>query len=148
MIYLDHNATTPMDQRVLDGMTPFFTTNFGNPASRHHVLGCDAAKVVETARKQVASVIGADPREIIWTSGATESDNLALQGVMRSSAYRKRHIVTVATEHRAVLDTCEILEAHGVHVTYLCVGADVRLDLDAEVPPPESTVRCSEALRV
>ena len=130
MIYLDHNATTPLDPRVLEAMMAFLTDRFGNAASRHHALGCDAATAVETARQQVAQVIGADPREIIWTSGATESDNLALQGVMRSSAYRKRHIVTVATEHRAVLDTCEILEAQGVHVTYLGVGADGRLDLD------------------
>ncbi len=130
MIYLDHNATTPLDPRVLEAMMPFLTDRFGNAASRHHALGCDAATAVETARQQVAQVIGADPREIIWTSGATESDNLALQGVMRSSAYRKRHIVTVATEHRAILDTCEILEAQGVHVTYLGVGTDGRLDLD------------------
>ena len=130
MIYLDHNATTPMDQRVLDAMTPFFTTNFGNPASRHHALGCDAAKVVESAREQVASVIGADPREIIWTSGATESDNLALQGVAQSSAYRKKHIVTVVTEHRAVLDPCEALEMRGFDVTYLGVDSDGCLDVD------------------
>lgn len=130
MIYLDHNATTPIDQRVLDAMTPFFTTNFGNPASRHHALGCDAAKVVETAREQVAAVIGADPREIIWTSGATESDNLALQGVAQSSAYRKKHIVTVVTEHRAVLDPCEVLETRGFDVTYLCVDSDGCLDVD------------------
>ena len=130
MIYLDHNATTPIDQRVLDAMTPFFTTNFGNPASRHHALGCAAAKVVETAREQVATVIGADPREIIWTSGATESDNLALQGVAQSSAYRKKHIVTVVTEHRAVLDPCEVLETRGFDVTYLCVDSDGCLDVD------------------
>jgi len=130
MIYLDHNATTPLDPRVLEAMMAFLTDRFGNAASRHHALGCDAATAVETARQQVAQVIGADPREIIWTSGATESDNLALQGVLRSSAYRKRHIVTVATEHRAVLDTCELLEAQGIGVTYLGVDADGRLDLD------------------
>ncbi len=130
MIYLDHNATTPIDPRVLEAMTPFFTKNFGNPASRHHALGCDAAKVVETAREQVASVIGADPREIIWTSGATESDNLALQGVARSPAYRKKHIVTVATEHRAVLDPCEVLETRGFDVTYVGVDSDGCLDLE------------------
>ena len=130
MIYLDHNATTPIDQRVLDAMTPFFTTNFGNPASRHHTLGCDAAKVVETAREQAASVIGADPREIIWTSGATESDNLALQGVAQSSAYRKKHIITVVTEHRAVLDPCEVLETRGFDVTYLGVDSDGCLNVD------------------
>ena len=130
MIYLDYNATTPVDPRVLDAMTPFFTQHFGNPASRHHALGCDAAKTVETAREQVASVIGADPREIIWTSGATESDNLALQGVAQSPVYKKRHIVTVATEHRAVLDPCEVLETRGFRVTYLGVDSDGCLDLD------------------
>ena len=103
MIYLDHNATTPVDPRVLEAMTPFFTEQFGNPASRHHAIGCDAAKTVERAREQVASVIGADPREIIWTSGATESDNLALQGVAQSPVYRKTHIVTVATEHLSLI---------------------------------------------
>ena len=130
MIYLDHNATTPVDLRVLEAMTPFFTEQFGNPASRHHALGCDAAKTVERARAQVAGVIGADPREIIWTSGATESDNLALQGVALSPVYKKRHIVTVATEHRAVLDPCEALETRGFTVTYLGVDDDGCLDLD------------------
>ena len=131
MIYLDHNATTPLDPRVLDAMLPFLTDRFGNAASRHHALGCHAATAVETARGRVASVIGADPREIIWTSGATESDNLALQGVAHAPAYEKRrHIVTVATEHRAVLDTCEHLEGLGIDVTYLRVDRDGRLDLD------------------
>ena len=131
MIYLDHNATTPLDPRVLDAMLPFLTDRFGNAASRHHALGCHAATAVETARGRVASVIGADPREIIWTSGATESDNLALQGVAHAPAYAKRrHIVTVATEHRAVLDTCEHLEGLGLDVTYLRVDRDGRLDLD------------------
>jgi cysteine desulfurase len=131
MIYLDHNATTPLDPRVLDAMMPFLTDRFGNAASRHHSLGCDAATATETARQQVASTIGADPREIVWTSGATESDNLALQGVVNSPVYRKRHLITVATEHRAILDTCEALEHHGVGVavTYLPVDADGRLDL-------------------
>jgi cysteine desulfurase len=130
MIYLDHNATTPLDPRVLDAMMPFLTDRFGNAASRHHTLGCDAATAVEAARQQVASTIGADPREIVWTSGATESDNLALQGVVRSPAYQKHHIVTVSTEHRAVLDTCEALEQQGVEVTYLGVDSEGRLDLD------------------
>ena len=131
MIYLDHNATTPLDPRVLDAMLPFLTDRFGNAASRHHALGCDAATAVETARGQVASVIGADPREIVWTSGATESDNLALLGVVQAPAYRKRRqVVTVATEHRAVLDTCEHLEGLGIDVTYLGVDRDGRLDLD------------------
>ena len=131
MIYLDHNATTPLDPRVLDAMLPFLTDRFGNAASRHHALGCDAATAVETAREQVAAVIGADPREIVWTSGATESDNLALQGVARAPAYaKKRHVVTVTTEHRAVLDACEHLEGQGVRVTYLRVDGDGHLDLD------------------
>ena len=131
MIYLDHNATTPPDPRVLDAMMPFLTDRFGNAASRHHALGCDAATAVETAREQVAAVIGADPREIVWTSGATESDNLALLGVVRAPAYaKKRHVVTVTTEHRAVLDTCEHLEERGIEVTYLRVDGDGRLDLD------------------
>jgi len=130
MIYLDHNATTPLDPRVLDAMMPFLTDRFGNAASRHHSLGCDAATAVETAREQVASTIGADPREIVWTSGATESDNLALKGVLESPVYKKRHVVTVATEHRAVLDTCEVLELRGVDVTYLPVDAAGRIDLD------------------
>ena len=129
MIYLDHNSTTPLDPRVLDAMMPFLTERFGNAASRHHSLGCDAATATETARQQVASTIGADPREIIWTSGATESDNLALQGVVNAPSYRKRHLITVSTEHRAVLDTCEVLEQRGVAVTYLPVDADGRLDL-------------------
>ncbi|HIE92091.1 MAG TPA: aminotransferase class V-fold PLP-dependent enzyme [Acidobacteria bacterium] len=130
MIYLDHNATTPLDPRVLDAMMPFLTDRFGNAASRHHPLGCDAATAVETARAQVASTIGADPREIVWTSGATESDNLALQGVLGSPVYKKRHVVTVATEHRAVLDTCEVLALRDVDVTYLPVDAAGRIDLD------------------
>ena len=130
MIYLDCNATTPVDPRVFEAMMPYFSENFGNPASRHHSLGCDAAKAVERAREQVASVIGADPREIVWTSGATESDNLALQGVAQSSAYKKKHLVTVVTEHLAVLDPCEILQTRGFNVTYLGVGSDGCLDLN------------------
>ena len=130
MIYLDHNATTPLDPRVLDAMMPFLTDQFGNAASRHHTLGCNAATAAETARLQVASLIGADPREIVWTSGATESDNLALQGVAHSPVYRKKQFITVSTEHRAVLDTCEMLERQGVKVTYLEVDADGRLNLD------------------
>ncbi len=130
MIYLDHNATTPLDPRVLDAMMPFLTDRFGNAASRHHSLGCDAATATETAREQVASTIGADPRESVWTSGATESDNLALQGVFGSPVYKKRHLITVATEHRAVLDTCEVLQRQGAQVTFLPVDTDGRLDLD------------------
>ena len=130
MIYLDHNATTPVDPRVLEAMMPFFAEQFGNPASRHHALGRDAAKMVGTAREQVASVIGADSREIIWTSGATEANNLALLGVARSRAYTKKHIVTVVTEHRAVLDPCEVLEGQGFDVTYMGVDSEGCVDLD------------------
>lgn len=132
MIYLDYNATTPVDPRVFEAMKPFFTENFGNAASRHHALGCDAAKAVELAREQVAAVIAADPREIVWTSGATESDNLAIKGVARAPAYASKgnHIVTVVTEHRAVLDPCEHLETKGFRVTYLRVDRDGGLDLD------------------
>ena len=108
MIYLDYNATTPLDPRVLEAMLPYFRDRYGNAASRHHALGSEAAAAVETAREQVAAVIGADPKEITWTSGATESDNLALKGVAAAPAYAKKgnHLVTVATEHRAVLDPC------------------------------------------
>ena len=130
MIYLDHNATTPLDPRVLDAMMPYLTEQFGNAASRHHSLGRDAAVAVQTARQRVASVIGADPREIVWTSGATESNNLALLGVAQSPIYKKRHIVTVATEHRAVLDPCDALDRKGFDVTYLGVDTDGLVDLD------------------
>jgi len=131
MIYLDCNATTPLDPRVLETMLPFFRERFGNAASRHHRLGSDASAAVESAREQVAAVIGADPREITWTSGATESDNLALKGVAAAPAYAKKgnHIVTVATEHRAVLDPCEHLEGKGFKVTTLGVDRHGELDL-------------------
>jgi cysteine desulfurase len=131
MIYLDYNATTPLDPRVLEAMLPFYRESFGNAASRHHALGCDAAKAVERARGEVAAVIGADPREITWTSGATESDNLAIKGVAASPAYAaRREIVTVATEHRAVLDPCEHLESKGYKVAYLRVDREGGLDLE------------------
>jgi cysteine desulfurase len=132
VIYLDYNATTPVDPRVLEAMLPFFRESFGNAASRHHALGCDAAKAVEKAREQVAALIGADPREIYWTSGATEADNLAIQGVAASRAYATRgnHLVTVATEHRAVLDPCEHLQSKGFTVTYLGVDREGLLDLN------------------
>ena len=130
MIYLDNNATTRLDPMVFEAMYPFLTESYGNPASRHHSLGCDALRAIERAREQVSSVISADPREIVWTSGATESDNLALQGIAQSPAYSKRHLVTVVTEHRAVLDPCEFLEKRGFDVTYLGVGSDGRVDLE------------------
>lgn len=130
MIYLDHNATTPLDPRVLDAMMPFFREAFGNAASRQHRFGNDAADAVEAARAQVAARIGAQPREIVWTSGATESNNLALKGVAAAPAYaKKRHLITVATEHRALLDPCEQLEKSGCRVTILGVDRLGRLDL-------------------
>lgn len=131
-IYLDYAATTPVDPRVLDAMLPFFTTHFGNAASSHHAFGAQALEAVEEARKQVATVLAADPREIIWTSGATESNNLALQGIAFSPYYAKRgnHIITVATEHKAVLDCCAFLETRGIKVTYLPVDSGGRIDLD------------------
>ena len=130
-IYLDYNATTPVDPRVLDAMMPFFHERFGNAASRHHHYGCDAAQAVETARGQVASVIGADPREIIWTSGATESNNLAILGMAASPFYASKgnHIVTVTTEHRSVLDPVEHLERRGFRVTWFGVDRRGCLDL-------------------
>jgi cysteine desulfurase len=131
MIYLDYNATSPVDPRVLEAMLPFFRDSFGNAASRHHTLGQDAAQAVEKSRSEVASLIGADPAEIVWTSGATESDNLAILGVAAAPAYatRGRDVVTVSTEHRAVLDPCEHLEGRGIRVTYLGVDRQGMLDL-------------------
>ena len=108
-IYLDYHATTPVDPRVVDAMTPYFTQRFGNAASRHHPFGWAARDAVEAARRQVAGLIGADPREICFTSGATESNNLALKGAAAAAADRPVHVVTVATEHRAVLDPCRRL---------------------------------------
>jgi len=132
MIYLDYNATTPLDPRVLEAMLPFFRERFGNAASRHHGLGRDAAAAVDAARGQAAAVIGALPDEIVWTSGATESVNLALQGVAASPAYKTRakHLVTVATEHRAVLDCAEHLEARGFKVTRLGVDRHGMIDVE------------------
>jgi cysteine desulfurase len=109
-VYLDYQATTPMDPRVLDAMMPYFIEKFGNPHSRNHHHGWEAEEAVEKARKQVAELIGADEREIVFTSGATESNNLAIAGVARFYKDRKNHIVTVATEHKCVLDTCRHLE--------------------------------------
>ncbi len=130
-IYLDSHATTAVDPRVLDAMLPFFTEEFGNASSRNHPYGWRAAKAVEEARDQVARLIGARFREIVFTSGATEANNLAIKGVAGRAPHRRRHIVTVATEHRAVLDPCKVLEGDGFPVTYLGVGRDGLLDLDA-----------------
>jgi len=125
-VYLDYAATTPVDPRVAERMAGCLTLDglFANPASRSHIYGWQAEDAVETARRQVAELIGADAREIVWTSGATEADNLAIKGVMEFHAERGHHIVTSAIEHKAVLDTCHYLEEHGCRVTYLKPGPD------------------------
>lgn len=130
-IYMDYSATNPCDPRVVDAMIPWLREHFGNPASRSHAWGWEAEKAVETAREQVADLIGADPREIVWTSGATESNNLALKGAAHFYQGKGKHLVTVKTEHKAVLDTCRHLEREGFEVTYLDVQSDGLLDLDA-----------------
>jgi cysteine desulfurase len=127
-IYLDHHATTPVDPRVLDAMLPYLSERFGNAASRSHEYGWEAREAVEKAREQVAALIGARSREIVFTSGATESDNLAIKGVVRA-ATGERQVVTVSTEHRAVLDACRRLEREGCRVAYLPVGHDGLIDL-------------------
>lgn len=127
-IYLDYAATTPVDQRVVRAMVPYLYEQFGNPASRSHSFGWAAEEAVEIAREQVAALIGADPREVIWTSGATESNNLAIKGAAHFHKGRGRHIVTIKTEHKAVLDACRELEREGYEVSYLDVGPDGLLD--------------------
>ncbi len=129
-IYLDNHATTQMDPRVLDAMLPYFTQYFGNAASRNHEFGWVAEQAVDKARKQIADLIGTSAREIIFTSGATESDNLAIKGVAEMYAEKGNHIITAATEHKAVLDTCKKLEKNGYRVTYLPVKGDGLIDLD------------------
>ncbi|MDB5276028.1 MAG: cysteine desulfurase, IscS subfamily [Ferruginibacter sp.] len=128
-IYLDNNATTPMDPRVFEAMTPYFMEHFGNAASRNHPFGWEAEEAVDYAREQVAKLIGADPKEIIFTSGATEADNLAIKGVFEMYASKGNHIITATTEHKAVLDTCKHLEKNGAEVTYLQVQRDGLIDL-------------------
>lgn len=130
-IYLDCGATTPVDPRVVAAMLPWLGEHFGNPASRSHAWGWEAEQAVETARRQVAALIGADAREIVWTSGATESDNLAIAGVAQQHAGRGRHLLSVRTEHQAVLDTLSALQRQGFDVTLLDVGADGLVDAQA-----------------
>ena len=129
-IYMDYSATTPVDPRVVDKMIPYLREQFGNPASRSHSYGWDAERAVEEARENVAALVNADPREIIWTSGATESDNLAIKGAAHFYKSKGKHIITVKTEHKAVLDTCRELEREGFEVTYLDVKDDGLIDLD------------------
>jgi cysteine desulfurase len=128
-VYLDNNATTPCDPRVVDAMIPYFTQNFGNAASRNHPFGWHAEEAVDYAREQVAKLVGADPKEIIFTSGATEGDNLAIKGVFEMYKSKGNHIITATTEHKAVLDTCKHIEKEGGEVTYLQVQSDGRIDL-------------------
>jgi len=129
-IYLDNHATTPLDPRVLEAMLPFLSSRFGNAASNSHSFGWEAAAAVEKARRQIAASIGALPQEIVFTSGATESDNLALKGVAEGCRDKGDHIITAVTEHKAVLDSCKHLEKIGCRVTYLPVGSDGIIDLE------------------
>lgn len=130
-VYLDNNATTPADPRVVEAMIPYFTENFGNAASRNHPFGWAAEEAVDYAREQVAKLIGADPKEIIFTSGATEGDNLAVKGVFDMYASKGNHIITCVTEHKAVLDTCKHIEKSGGEVTYMPVDGHGLIDLKA-----------------
>ncbi|WP_168794525.1 IscS subfamily cysteine desulfurase [Paraburkholderia aromaticivorans] len=129
-IYMDYSATTPIDPRVVDKMIPYLREQFGNPASRSHSYGWAAERAVEEARENVAALVNADPREIIWTSGATESDNLAIKGAAHFYKSKGKHVITVKTEHKAVLDTCRELEREGFEVTYLDVKDDGLIDLE------------------
>src|SRR5712664_1881384 len=137
-IYMDNHATTPVDPRVVEAMLPYFTEKFGNAASRNHSFGWAGEEAVETARQQIASLINATPKEIIFTSGATESDNLMIKGIAEMFREKGNHIITQAIEHKAVLDTCKNLEKHGFEVTYLPVQRDGRVsieDLKAAIKP-------------
>lgn len=129
-IYMDYSATTPVDPRVADKMIPYLREQFGNPASRSHAYGWEAEKAVEEAREHVAALVGADPREIVWTSGATESDNLAIKGAANFYSGKGKHIITVKTEHKAVLDTTRELERQGFEVTYLDVQENGLIDIE------------------
>ncbi|HOX89664.1 MAG TPA: IscS subfamily cysteine desulfurase [Burkholderiaceae bacterium] len=141
-IYLDYSATTPVDPRVVDAMIPWLRSHFGNPASRSHAYGWEAEKAVEAAREEVARLLNADPREIVWTSGATESNNLAIKGAAHFYKDKGRHLVTLKTEHKAVLDTMRELEREGFEVTYLDVQSDGLVDLAklAAALRPDTTV--------
>lgn len=130
-VYLDYSSTTPVDPRVVDKMVPWLYENYGNPASRSHSFGWAAEEAVEQARADVASLVNADPREIVWTSGATESNNLAIKGAAHFYAERGKHVITVKTEHKAVLDPCRELEREGYDVTYLDVMENGLVDLEA-----------------
>jgi cysteine desulfurase len=129
-IYMDYHATTPADPRVVEAMLPFFTQHFGNPASRNHAFGWEAEEAVDEARKSVAELIGATAKEVIFTSGATEANNLAIKGVAEMYREKGNHVITCVTEHKAVIDTCKKLEKQGGRVTYLPVQKDGRIDLD------------------
>ncbi|MCF2487426.1 cysteine desulfurase family protein [Dyadobacter sp. CY347] len=129
-VYLDNNATTPMDPRVLEEMLPYFSEKFGNAASRTHSYGWEAEEAVDIARENIASLIGANPQEIVFTSGATEAANLAIKGVWENNAGKKGHIITVISEHKAVLDTCKNIENKGGSVTYLDIQPNGLIDLD------------------
>jgi cysteine desulfurase len=128
-VYLDNNATTPVDPRVLQEMLPYFSDRFGNAASRTHSYGWEAEESVDMAREQIANLIGAHPQEIVFTSGATEAVNLAIKGVFENSEKEEKHIITVSTEHKAVLDTCKHVERLGGSVTYLPVNASGLISL-------------------
>ena len=130
-IYFDYSATTPVDPRVVEKMIPWLYEHAGNPASRSHAYGWEAEEAVERARDQVAALVNADPREIIWTSGATESNNLAIKGAATFYAERGKHVITVKTEHKAVLDPCRELERQGFEVTYLDVQENGLISMDA-----------------
>lgn len=143
-IYLDNNATTPMDPRVLEAMVPYFTQTFGNAASRNHSFGWEAEDAVDKAREQVAALINANPKEIIFTSGATESDNLAIKGVFEMYASKGDHIITATTEHKAILDACKHVEKSGGKVTYLNPAEDGMIDpADVEAAITDKTILIS-----
>uniref|UniRef100_A0A3B4B276 cysteine desulfurase n=1 Tax=Periophthalmus magnuspinnatus TaxID=409849 RepID=A0A3B4B276_9GOBI len=141
---MDFQATTPMDPRVLDAMLPYQVNFYGNPHSRTHAYGWESESAMEKARKQqVADLIGADPREIVFTSGATESNNMAVKGVVRFYGQKKRHVITTQTEHKCVLDSCRVLESEGFSVTYLPVQSNGLIDLellDKSIRPDTSLV--------